>query len=337
MATFNGERHIQEQLDSLARQTLLPYELIVTDDRSTDATCQIVLDFAQRSPFPVHLYINETKLGFSDNFLRAASLCKGDWIAFCDQDDVWMPQKLERIQQAIKRYQGTDLVMVGHTSLLSNEELELTGQRLPDYPKNRLVKRASNYGFFCIVGFSMVCHAKLIRDFDLRLRPRVYREADWTPPGHDQWLGMLANAVGDIACVSEPLAVWRRHKNSLTRPPGPKNIMDEIIIAKAALLPDPFFLLGDMANESGDSLRNIAGTIRNPRITQRLMGASDLFYRLAKNLYGRGQLYSRQRRSEKILALATLLKDNAYLGPKFCSLGWKSFAKDVAFAVGIIG
>ena len=94
MATYNGSKYLREQLDSLAAQTLPPCELVVTDDGSTDDTLGILDRFRRRAPFPVHLHRNEQRLGYRDNFLKAAQLCSGELIAFCDQDDVWMPDKL---------------------------------------------------------------------------------------------------------------------------------------------------------------------------------------------------------------------------------------------------
>ena len=95
MATYNGDRYIGEQLDSLARQKLLPLELVVTDDGSSDGTLDILKAFSEGAPFPVRIFRNTTRLGYEENFLKAASLCNGDVIAFCDQDDIWMDRKLE--------------------------------------------------------------------------------------------------------------------------------------------------------------------------------------------------------------------------------------------------
>ena len=88
MATFNGEKYIQEQLDSIRQQTLCPYELVVCDDGSTDGTIDMIKEFSRTVPFSVRLYLNNNNLGFADNFLKCAALCKGDWIAFSDQDDI---------------------------------------------------------------------------------------------------------------------------------------------------------------------------------------------------------------------------------------------------------
>jgi len=210
MATYNGEKYIREQLDSLSTQTELPFELVVCDDGSTDATLQILKEFSASASFPVRLYTNETNLGYADNFLKSAALCGGDWIAFCDQDDVWLPNKIARVCESIARYAGDELVLVGHTSLMATADLALTGQRLPDFSRDAYVKRASNFAFFCIVGFSMIFRKVLLTEIDSTQRPRVHRQNPKTPPGHDQWMGMLANAVGDIAYISEPLVIWRR-------------------------------------------------------------------------------------------------------------------------------
>src|ERR1700722_20432893 len=97
MATYNGESYIHRLLDSIAQQTLLPTELIVCDDGSTDATVNIVDDFSRSALFPVVIVKNTKRLGFTANFLQAVRMCHGDLIAFCDQDDEWLPHKLDAI------------------------------------------------------------------------------------------------------------------------------------------------------------------------------------------------------------------------------------------------
>ncbi len=94
MATYNGAKYISYQLETLARQSFLPAELVVTDDGSSDETLNILDTFSTAAPFPVRVFRNATRLGYEENFLKAASLCTGDLIAFCDQDDLWMEQKL---------------------------------------------------------------------------------------------------------------------------------------------------------------------------------------------------------------------------------------------------
>lgn len=95
MATYNGAAFLGEQLASIRAQTLLPSELVVCDDGSTDDAVIILEEFARTAPFPVRIERNEKNLGHADNFLKAASLCRSPLVAYCDQDDVWAPKKLE--------------------------------------------------------------------------------------------------------------------------------------------------------------------------------------------------------------------------------------------------
>jgi glycosyltransferase involved in cell wall biosynthesis len=75
LATYNGDRWLREQFDSLARQTLLPGELVIRDDQSTDRTLEVVEQFASEAPFPIRVIRNDTRLGFADNFMRALRNC----------------------------------------------------------------------------------------------------------------------------------------------------------------------------------------------------------------------------------------------------------------------
>ena len=102
MCTYNGARFLREQLDSIAAQTTPPIELVVCDDRSTDETVAIVQAFTVDAPFPVRLYINEQNLGsaakgITHNFEKAVALCTGEFIVPCDQDDIWVSTKVERM------------------------------------------------------------------------------------------------------------------------------------------------------------------------------------------------------------------------------------------------
>ncbi|HEY2971172.1 MAG TPA: glycosyltransferase, partial [Pyrinomonadaceae bacterium] len=103
MCTYNGAPYLREQLNSIAAQTRPPDELVVCDDVSADLTCEIVTSFAASVHFPVRLYVNEQNLGSTKNFERAIGLCEGDIIARSDQDDVWLPEKLRRIEDCLQR------------------------------------------------------------------------------------------------------------------------------------------------------------------------------------------------------------------------------------------
>ena len=94
MTTYNGEKYLEEQLNSIYAQTRLPDEVVVVDDGSRDGTVEILKRYRER--YGLIYYVNEKKLGFNQNFGKAIGLCTGDYIALCDQDDVWFSQKIEK-------------------------------------------------------------------------------------------------------------------------------------------------------------------------------------------------------------------------------------------------
>ena len=94
MATYNGAKYLREQLDSICAQTINDYELIVCDDCSTDDTYAILKEYALKDA-RIRVYKNEVNLGFKKNFEKAISLCKGEYIALSDQDDIWYNNHLE--------------------------------------------------------------------------------------------------------------------------------------------------------------------------------------------------------------------------------------------------
>ena len=88
LCTYNGERFLQEQLDSIAMQTWTPDEVVVGDDGSSDSTLEILERWKQSVPFSVRIERNERNLGFAKNFESTLSRCTGDVVFLCDQDDV---------------------------------------------------------------------------------------------------------------------------------------------------------------------------------------------------------------------------------------------------------
>jgi len=121
LASYNGAEYIREQLDSLNAQSYLPYELIITDDGSTDDTLETVNQFIKSALFKVSVIQNEERLGWKDNFLKAASLCSGDLIAFCDQDDLWLPNKLEIMS---KEFTNPNVMLATHTLTVCDSKLK---------------------------------------------------------------------------------------------------------------------------------------------------------------------------------------------------------------------
>ncbi|MBR1381926.1 MAG: glycosyltransferase [Paludibacteraceae bacterium] len=96
LCTYNGERYLREQLDSILAQTYPLYEIIIQDDGSTDGTMDILYDYQKNNPTLIHIYKHKIHDGWNRNFLDAILLAKGDYIACSDQDDIWESNKIER-------------------------------------------------------------------------------------------------------------------------------------------------------------------------------------------------------------------------------------------------
>ena len=215
MATFNGERFLAEQLDSLARQTLAPAELVVRDDGSTDGTLDVLASFERESPFAVRLERGE-RLGFADAFLAAAASCTGDLVAFCDQDDVWLPHKLERCRSAFER---GDVLVVVHTSTIVDDRLVPTGQRYPDVREDVVAPPLTSDPWLAVRGMSMVVDGRVVRLAGSAPRPPSHYLAD-ASVHHDEWLYAVGRSLGAVAFVAEPLALYRQHGRNITGAPA---------------------------------------------------------------------------------------------------------------------
>lgn len=210
MCTWNGEQYLHDQLASISSQTRIPDELIVCDDNSTDETVRIVSDFAISAPFPVRLCVNEQNLGTTKNFERAIGLCEGDIIALSDQDDVWLPEKLRRIEDCFSRDSGVGLVFTD--AEVVDEHLQPLGYRLWesvgfDNTERRLVRSGRALDVllpgWTVTGATMAFRARfknLVLDIptDLTLI-------------HDGWIALLIASVAGVSFIEEPLIKYRQH------------------------------------------------------------------------------------------------------------------------------
>jgi len=203
MATYNGAGFIKEQLDSFARQTLLPSELVVCDDGSTDGTREILRQFAAEAPFQVRIYRNPERLGYRDNFLHALELCKGDLVAFSDQDDVWLPEKLA---VCAADFESDAVTLVTHLATLVGPGQEPLGRTWPNAPRfgaGWLTPWSALNMEFCgsVIVFRRQTADPLFGDSRLK---QAFS-------GHDLAVGFLAAACGKVVRRQQILSLHRCH------------------------------------------------------------------------------------------------------------------------------
>ncbi|WP_114227008.1 MULTISPECIES: glycosyltransferase [Sphingomonas] len=208
LATYNGGRHLREQLDSLAAQTLRPLELIVSDDGSTDDTVAQVEAFAATAPFPVRVLRNERPLGYRLNFRQAAQACSGELIAFCDQDDIWRADKLERMAQA---FANPAVMLAYHNAWAFNE----TARRFlhdPAFERAELAQQPIP-PFKAVNGLLQIFRADL-RRFDRLWDDSIDQNEGNVILAHDQWYFFLALLLGRVVFVDAELLDYRQHANN---------------------------------------------------------------------------------------------------------------------------
>lgn len=193
MCTYNGERFLNEQLDSILKQTYPIHELIIQDDCSTDRTWEIIQEYASRVPM-IRAYRNEWNIGFNRNFQGAMLRAEGDFVAIADQDDIWYPHKLERQVAAIG---GHDLCFSAYhrDRVYSDSCHQLV---LPEYNLERLMF------VNCIPGHSMLVRRAFLQNPEHWNSHICY---DW-------WFLVCAHFENGIACVPEPLNWHRPHAAS---------------------------------------------------------------------------------------------------------------------------
>jgi glycosyltransferase involved in cell wall biosynthesis len=210
MATYNGARYVGEQLASIAEQTRRPDELIISDDNSTDATRDIIQHFAATSPFKVRLLLNEERLGSTGNFGRAVRECSGDVIALCDQDDVWLPEKLALIESA---FEDESLGLVFSNAEVVDEQLRPIGYSLWeaigfDGQSQRLVRSGSAYDFMLARGLVTGATAAFRSEFKPLILPFP---GDLPGCIHDRWAALVIAAVSGIDFIDRQLILYRQH------------------------------------------------------------------------------------------------------------------------------
>ena len=211
LCTYNGAHFLDEQLSSLLAQTRLPNELVVCDDGSTDGTLQILADFQSRAPFPTRLYVNPVNLGPAKNFEQAIGLCDGDLIALCDQDDVWMPEKLGEAEAHFDKFPDIDAVF--SDALIVDSELRpltYTLWRQVGFTRAERQMMADGRGLEVLLKHVTVTGATLT------IRSSLRQRALPIPTGwmHDAWVAVIAAASGGLRAIPAALIFYRQHDSN---------------------------------------------------------------------------------------------------------------------------
>ena len=201
LCTYNGQEFLREQLDSILSQSYTHTEIVIVDDCSTDDTAAILSTYLQTDN-RIRLVNNSQNLGYTKNFEKALQLCKGEYIAISDQDDIWHPDKLKLQFEAMGAHQ-----LIYHDSALIDQDGQSMHFKISD--KFNFYKGSSPLPFIylnCVSGHTILMRRSLTAlamPFD----------ADFH---YDQWLAFVATSVGTISFLTEPLVYYRQHQSNST-------------------------------------------------------------------------------------------------------------------------
>lgn len=208
LTTYNGECFLREQIDSILGQTISDIELVVCDDCSTDGTWVILAEY-KKEDGRVYIYRNEQNLGFRDNFLKAISLCSGDYIALCDQDDIWMGNHLELLLNSI----GDNMLVCGNSLLVDENNVELgvtllQQEGIARLPKNNLdIARMIFLNHNPFQGAAMMFRKEFIA-----IALPMPEQANY----HDVWFAALASFMDSFVYIKTPIVRYRMHGNNVS-------------------------------------------------------------------------------------------------------------------------
>lgn len=197
IATYNGVLFIEEQIESIARGTLLPNEIIIVDDRSTDNTVLLLNNIKRNHPeLNIKIIINDSNIGAHSTFKKAIKLAKGKYIAPCDQDDIWEKNHIEILYNEIKK-NNCDLVFGQDRIMYEDGEIL---HPIIQYHGIEKIIFGNN-----IPGHLQMFHKDCVEVYDVA--PEV--TFDW---------GSVLYAISNkgIKSVNNVICTWRRHENVVT-------------------------------------------------------------------------------------------------------------------------
>ena len=235
LSTFNGEKYLRSQIDSIVTQTFTDWRLIIRDDGSSDSTIDILASYTKK--YPERIFIVESdgsNVGPSQSFSRILGNTVADYIMFSDQDDIWLPDKIIKTyhkMEDLETRHGIKTPLLVFTDVsVTDANLNILSKSLWQYQKsdpnkgrrlNRLLLMTPANG--CSI---MVNRALLKRALPIHQKAIM----------HDIWIALVAAAFGVIDYLNEPTLLYRLHgsNESGARPWGPRYVFRQLLDLRSA-------------------------------------------------------------------------------------------------------
>lgn len=215
LATYNGEKYLREQIDSLLNQTYEDFRIIVRDDGSDDGTIDIIKDYVSQYPHKVVFIEDAVKCGNpASNFMQLIQYATGDYIMFCDQDDVWFPTKLAAMMEEMERQEadkGVPVLVYGDY-IIVDENLNRISQQGKSQIHNKKLDLAHLLVQNYVTGCCIMVNGALYRQIGQYSNDILM---------HDWWIAIYAIAFGKIEHLQAELMLYRQHSGQSV---GARNI-----------------------------------------------------------------------------------------------------------------
>lgn len=209
LCTYNGEKYLEEQLDSILNQTLKVDEIIVCDDQSSDNTIEILKNYSKKNEGLFKIFINEINLRSVKNFEKAISLCTGDIIFLSDQDDSWLPEKVAEITSYFKLNPSISVIATNGYCIDENSELidKFTVWEIPQL----FIDNNVNFDFYTTISYFF----NIATGATMALKKSFLKECLPFPiiPNfhHDEWLARVSSSKKCFSFLSKKYINYRIH------------------------------------------------------------------------------------------------------------------------------
>lgn len=210
LATFNGEKYIAEQLESLLKQTYQDFVCYIHDDGSVDETCQICLEYASKFSEKFVILKYPSTGSAKNNFISMLRYPQEDYVMFCDQDDVWLPTKIENTLNCMKKKELSGKYTLVFSDLkVVRSDLSVIAPSYMRYTKKNINR--ITWESFLIKGFMPGCTFMLNRKLVNAIIENTM--VNYGKVSMHDWWAVLVNASldGVIGCVEDPLMLYRQH------------------------------------------------------------------------------------------------------------------------------
>ncbi len=209
MSTFNGERYLGEQIRSILGQTVSEFRIIVRDDGSTDRTFDLVEEFCREDDRVTLLSDGEGNLGLRRSFMRLLEASEGEYFMFADQDDVWLPEKIERSIAVIRELESlsnkSEPLLVFTDLRVTNDMLETIDESLWHYQR---LRPEISQDWKRLLAQNVVTGCTILAN---RAAARASLPFALPEMMHDHWVAVNAARHGKIGYINEPTVLYRQH------------------------------------------------------------------------------------------------------------------------------